>query len=99
MKRYRKGADAKIRADTNKAFLRPKISEREAAGRLTRIPGMVEAEATKPIQRPSGVRRLVAKGFSTGFLDIVELRTANIPMTQSIRNMRLLPVLERGGIK
>ena len=66
------------------------MSEREAAGRLTRIPGIVEAEATKPIQKPSGVSRLVAKGFKTGFLDIVELRIANIPIMQSVRNMLLL---------
>jgi len=58
------------------------MSEREAAGRLTSIPGIVEADATKPI-RPSGVPRLVAKGFKTGFLDIVELNIANNPIMQS----------------
>lgn len=77
-------------ADTNKTFLLPKWSEREAAGKLTSIPGIVEAEATKPIQKPSGVLRLVANGFKTGFLDIVELRIANIPIMQSVMNILLL---------
>ena len=70
------------------------MSERDAAGKLTSIPGIVEAEATNPIQKPSGASRLVAKGSRTGFLDIVELRIANIPVTQSIRNMLFLAVLE-----
>jgi len=43
---------------------------------------MVEAEATMP-SISFGVPKLVAKGFKTGFLDIVELRIANTPMTQS----------------
>ena len=63
------------------------MSEREAAGKLISIPGMVEAEATKPIQKPAGVPRLDAKGFRTGFLDIVELRIANNPIMQKIQNM------------
>jgi hypothetical protein len=63
------------------------MSEREAAGKLTSIPGIVDAEATKPIQKPSGVLRLVANGFKTGFLDNVELRIANIPIMQRVRNM------------
>jgi len=47
---------------------------------------MVEAEATSPI-RLEGVPRLVAKGFRTGFLDIVELRIANAPIAHSARKM------------
>ncbi len=45
---------------------------------------MVETAATKP-NNSSGVPRLVAKGFSTGFFDIVELRMANKPIMQMIR--------------
>ncbi|MDH5782776.1 MAG: hypothetical protein OEZ35_03820 [Candidatus Bathyarchaeota archaeon] len=66
------------------------MSDREAAGKLINIPGMVEAEATKPIQKPSGVLRLSAKGFKTGFFDIVELKIANDPMMQSIQNRLFL---------
>ena len=44
------------------------------------IPGMVDAEATIP-SKSSGVPRLVANGFKTGLLDIVELRIANNPIT------------------
>ncbi len=57
------------------------MSESEAAGRLMSMPGMVDAEATMP-SRSSGVPRLFAKGFRTGFLDMVELRIANKPITQ-----------------
>ena len=56
------------------------MSESEAAGKLISIPGMVDAEATMP-SKSSGVPRLVAKGFKTGFFDIVELRIANKPIT------------------
>ena len=59
------------------------MSDREAAGKLTSIPGIVEAAATKP-KRSLGVPRLVAKGFKTGLFDIVELNTANDPIMQSI---------------
>jgi len=62
----------------------PKKSESDAAGKLMRMPGVVDAEATMP-SKSSGVPRLVAKGFRTGFFDIVELRIANKPMTQIIR--------------
>ncbi len=44
------------------------------------IPGMVDADATIP-SKLSGVPRLVANGFKTGLLDIVELRIANNPIT------------------
>ena len=64
-------------------FFLPKMSEREAAGRLTIIPGIVEAAAIMPI-RSEGAPRLTAKGLRTGFLDIVELRIAIAPITQSI---------------
>jgi len=76
--------------DVNKTFLLPKMSDIEAAGKLINIPGIVEAEATKPIQKPSGVSRFVAKGFKTGFFDIVELKIANNPMMQSIQNTLFL---------
>lgn len=58
------------------------MSESEAAGKLTKIPGMVEAEATKPVQSV-GVPRLDENGFKTGLLDIVELRISNRPIMQS----------------
>ena len=45
---------------------------------------MVEAEATIP-SKSSGVPRLVAKGFRTGFFDMVELRIAKKPITQITR--------------
>jgi hypothetical protein len=48
------------------------------------MPGIVEAEATMP-KRSSGVPRLVAKGFNTGFFDRVELRIANKPTTHITR--------------
>jgi phosphoribosylcarboxyaminoimidazole (NCAIR) mutase len=67
------------------------MSESEAAGKLIKIPGMVEAAATKPV-KSVGVPRLNEKGFRTGLLDIVELRIANSPVTQSIQNA-LLPNL------
>jgi hypothetical protein len=60
------------------------MSESEAAGRLTKIPGIVDADATTP-SKSSGVPKLEAKGFSTGFLDMVELKIANRPMTQRIK--------------
>jgi len=75
------------------------MSERDAAGKLTSIPGIVEAEATKPNQKPSGVSRLVAKGFKTGFLDIVELRIAKSPIMQSIQNTLSTWFLRREAIK
>ena len=62
------------------------MSESEAAGKLTKIPGIVEAAAMMPVQSV-GVPRLLAKGFSTGDLDIVELSMAKKPTRQSIRNM------------
>jgi hypothetical protein len=59
------------------------MSESEAAGRLIIIPGNVEAAATMP-NKSVGVPKLLANGFKTGLLDIVELRIANAPIVQSI---------------
>lgn len=75
-----------MNVDTSSIFRLPKMSEREAAGRLISIPGIVEAAATKPMSS-GGVPRLVAKGFSTGFFDIVELRIASAPMLHTIRKL------------
>lgn len=61
------------------------MSEREPAGKLTSMPGIVEAAATNP-SKESGVPRVCAKGFSTGFFDIVELRMAKKPMIHSAQN-------------
>ena len=52
------------------------------------MPGMVETAATTP-NNSSGVPRLVAKGFNTGFFDMVELRIANKPIMQIIRKKAL----------
>jgi hypothetical protein len=78
---YRKGAEAKKKVASSSTLRLPKISEREAAGRLMRMPGMVDAAATMP-SKSSGVPRLVAKGLSTGFLDMVLLRIAKKPIAQ-----------------
>ncbi len=59
------------------------MSESDAAGKLIRMPGIVEAEATIP-SNSGGVPKLVAKGFSTGFFDMVELKIANKPMAHRI---------------
>jgi hypothetical protein len=64
------------------------MSESEAAGKLMSMPGMVETAATTP-NNSSGVPRLVAKGFNTGFFDMVELRIANKPIMQIIRKKAL----------
>ncbi len=61
------------------------MSESEPAGKLTSMPGIVEAAATNPIKE-SGVPKACAKGFSTGFFDIVELSIAKKPTTQSAQN-------------
>jgi hypothetical protein len=54
------------------------------------IPGIVEAEATTP-NRSMGVPKLVAKGFRTGFFDIVELKMAKNPIMQ-IMKKKAFPV-------
>jgi hypothetical protein len=56
------------------------MSESDAAGKLIRIPGIVDAEATMP-NKSSGVPKVVAKGLRTGFFDSVELRIAKKPKT------------------
>ena len=71
----------------------PKTSESEAAGRLISMPGIVDADATMP-SRSSGVPKLVANGFKTGFFDIVELRIANKPITQITRKKALIVHLD-----
>lgn len=50
-------------------------------------PGSVDAAATTPM-KAIGVPKLSAKGFKTGFFDIVELRIANAPITQSVKKNR-----------
>ena len=66
-------------------FRLPKISERDPTGKLISIPGRVEAAATNPINAV-GVPKLSAKGFNTGFFDIVELSSAMAPITHRIMN-------------
>jgi hypothetical protein len=75
-----------MNVDTSSTFRLPNKSDSEAAGRLTSIPGIVDAEATNPISS-DGVPRLVAKGFRTGFFDIVELRMASAPITHTVRKI------------
>lgn len=65
------------------------MSESEAAGKLTKIPGIVDAAATTPVQSV-GVPRLSEKGLRTGLFDIVELRIAKKPIMQSVRNTLFL---------
>lgn len=68
------------------------MSDSEAAGKLISIPGMVDAAAMKP-SKSMGVPRLVAKGFRTGFFDIVELRMAKAPIMHSTqKNFELTPL-------
>ncbi len=70
-----------MKAENIRTFRLPIISESDAAGRLMRIPGMVEAEATMP-KRSGGVPSVVANGFKTGLLDMVELKMAKAPIMQ-----------------
>jgi hypothetical protein len=48
--------------------------------------------------KATGVPRLSAKGFSTGFFDIVELRIAQAPMTHKMRKTRSREEIEWSGI-
>ena len=73
-------------------FLLPKTSDSEAAGKLTKMPGMVDAAAIMPV-RSVEVPRLLAKGLRTGSLDMVELKIANAPMTHRIRKYLSIPFL------
>ena len=73
-----------MNAEKSSTFRLPKFSESEPAGRLTIIPGIVEAAAMTPV-KSGGVPMLRAKGFKTGFLDMVLLNMAKAPITQRIR--------------
>lgn len=75
--------------DNRRTFLLPKTSESEAAGKLINMPGMVEAAAIIPV-RSLGVPRLMAKGFNTGFLDMVELKMAKAPIMHRTQKYRLV---------
>ena len=70
-------------------FLLPKMSESDAAGRLTSMPGIVEAAAIMPV-KSAGVPKLIAKGLSTGFFDIVLLKMAKAPIMHKTQKNRLL---------
>ena len=74
--------------DAKRIFFLPKTSESEPAGRLIKTPGSVEAAAMNPM-KASGVPRLCAKGFRTGFLDIVELKMATAPTIHMSRKKRV----------
>ena len=69
--------------DATRTLLLPKMSESDPAGKLMRTPGRVDAAAMNPMNAV-GVPRLSAKGFNTGFFDIVELRIANAPIMQEM---------------
>jgi hypothetical protein len=72
------------------------MSESEEAGRLTSIPGIVEAAPTKPDQSV-GVWRIVAKEFSR-VLDMVELKIAKSPIIQSVQKTLLLVLFAKDTI-
>ena len=66
------------------------MSDSDAAGRLTKIPGIVEAARTIPVQA-SGVPRLVEKVDRTEpLLDIVELRITSPPIRQRLQKTAFL---------
>jgi hypothetical protein len=93
IRRYRNGAEAKIKPAISKNLLLPKASESEVAGRLTKIPGTVEAATSRPLQA-SGVPRLFEKGFKTEpLLDIVELRIINPPIKHRLKKTSLAAFL------
>lgn len=68
------------------------MSESEAAGRLIKIPGIVDAEETKPLHSV-GVPRLAEKGFNTGLLAIAELKIANPPIMQRVQKTTFTELL------
>jgi hypothetical protein len=73
-----------MKVDKIRIFLLPKTSDNEAAGKLINMPGMVEAAAITPV-KSAGVPKLIAKGLSTGSLDMVELKMAKAPMMHKIK--------------
>ncbi len=70
--------------DDSRIFFLPIMSDNLPAGRLTRIPGIVDAAAIKP-RNGSGIPMNLAKGFRTGFFDNVELKIAKNPMMHNIK--------------
>ncbi len=62
------------------------MSESDEAGRLTRMPGIVDAAPMMPDHQLLGVPTTVANGLSR-VLDIVELKMAKIPITDSVQKM------------
>ena len=81
-----------MKVEIMRIFLLPKTSDNEAAGKLMSMPGMVEAAAIMPV-RSAGVPRLMANGFKTGSLDMVELKIANAPITHRIKKYLSIPFL------
>ena len=66
-------------------YRRPIKSERVAAGKLTIIPTIVDAAATKPSVL-SGIPRDPANNGKTGLLAIVELKIASPPIMHRSKN-------------
>lgn len=74
------------------------MSDSEAAGRLTKIPGIVDAARTIPVQA-SGVPRLVEKVDRTEpLLDMVELRIISPPIRQRLQKTAFLLFLSPDSI-
>jgi hypothetical protein len=63
-------------------FFLPKISDKTPAGRLTRMPTIVDAAAIRPMMDSFPPRSLAKRG-STGLLEIVEEKMAKKPMAQT----------------
>jgi hypothetical protein len=80
---------AKTKAAIINSRRRPIKSESVAAGKLTRIPTIVEAAATNP-RVLSGIPSDPANKGKTGLLDMVELKMARPPITQSNKNVVIL---------
>jgi hypothetical protein len=55
------------------------------------MPGIVDAAAIIPV-RSVGVPKLMAKGLSTGFFDIVLLKMAKAPIMHKTQKYRLLTI-------
>jgi len=82
-KRYKKGAVAKTNPETNSIRYRPILSDKNPAGKLKRIPVNAEIPAMNPTSIWLPPICVIKRGRE-GFLEIVELKTANKPMTQRI---------------